>query len=124
MLYYNQKNKMNSRHLRDNQTDAENFLWSRLRRKQIKNIRFYRQKPINNFIVDFYAPSVKLVIEADGGQHFDKNHLEKDKNRDDCLNRLGLKVLRFDNMQILNSIDSVLEVIYETISRVQNLPGA
>lgn len=116
MLYYNQKNKMNARHLRANQTDAENLLWSRLRRKQIKNIQFYRQRLINNFIVDFYAPSVKLVIEADGGQHFDDDYQEKDKNRDAHLNKLGLKVLRFDNMQILRSIDSVLEVIYETIS--------
>ena len=116
MLYYNPKNKSRSRDLRSNQTDAEKKLWSRLRRKQIKNIQFYRQKPINNFIVDFYAPSVKLVIEADGGQHFDDNYLEKDKNRDACLNRLGLKVLRFDNIQILHSIDSVLEVIYEAIS--------
>lgn len=115
MLYYNKKNKTNARHLRANQTDAENLLWLRLRRKQIKNIQFYRQKPINNFIVDFYAPSIKLVIEVDGGQHFEDDYLEKDKNRDTCLIRLGLKVLRFDNVQILHSLDSVLEVIYETI---------
>lgn len=121
MLYYNQKNKMNSRKLRTNQTDAENLLWSHLRRKQIKNIQFYRQKPIGNFIVDFYAPAAKLVIEADGGQHFDDNHLEKDKNRDACLKKLGITVLRFDNLQILHSIDLVLEVIYEAVSSVEIL---
>ena len=90
MLYYNQKNKHNSRHLRSNQTDAENLLWSRIRRKQIKNIQFYRQKPIGNIIVDFYAPSVKLVIEVDGGQHFDEAHIEQDRKRDLYLKRINL----------------------------------
>ena len=51
-------------------TDAEQLLWQRLRRKQILGLQFYRQKPILNFIVDFYCPSVSLVIECDGGQHF------------------------------------------------------
>src|SRR5579872_3029067 len=105
MLYYKQKNKIYSRQLRSNQTDAEQLLWSRIRRKQIKNIQFYRQKPIENFIVDFYAPSAKLVIEIDGGQHFDEAYIEQDKRRDSYLNRLNLKVLRFDNLQILRSID-------------------
>src|SRR5579863_1520229 len=115
MLYYKQKNKLHSRALRSNQTDAEILLWSRIRRKQIKNIQFYRQKPIGNFIVDFYAPSAKLVIEIDGGQHFDETHIEKDKRRDAYLQTLKLKVLRFDNLQILKSIDEVLEVIFDEI---------
>lgn len=69
----------------------------------------------NNFIVDFYAPSVKLVIEIDGGQHFEKVHMQKDIRRDEHLERLGLKVLRFDNFQVLQSIDSVLEAIFDAI---------
>ena len=116
MLYYNQKNKTNSRKLRSNQTDAEMLLWSRIRRKQIKNIQFYRQKPIGNFIVDFYAPSAKFVVEVDGGQHFEEVYMEQDKKRDLYLKQLNLKVLRFDNLQVLQSIDNVLEVIFEEIT--------
>ncbi|HSW93284.1 MAG TPA: endonuclease domain-containing protein [Gammaproteobacteria bacterium] len=124
MLYYNQKNKTNSRFLRSNQTDAEALLWSCIRRKQIKNVQFYRQKLIGNFIVDFYAPSVKMVIEIDGGQHYDEAHIEKDKKRDLYLNQLNLKVLRFDNLQVLRSINSVLEVIFEEITDCKKNPPA
>ena len=118
MFYYNQKNKFNSRDLRRNQTDAEMLLWSRIRRKQIKNIQFYRQRPIGNFIVDFFAPSVKLVIEIDGGQHFEKVHAERDKKRDSYLKQLNLKVLRFDNLQVIQTIDDVVEVIFEEIENI------
>ena len=85
-------------------------------KKQIKNIQFYRQKPISNIIVDFYAPSEKLVIEIDGGQHFEEIHIQRDIKRDAHLQQLGLKVLRFDNFQVLQSIDVVLEVIFDAIS--------
>ena len=116
MLHYNRKNKINSRTLRKNQTDAEVVLWSHIRCKQIKNIQFYRQKPIGNIIVDFYAPSVKLVIEVDGGQHFEEDYIQKDYKRDAYLKKLGLKVLRFDNLQILKSIHDVLESILSEIT--------
>ena len=85
-------------------------------KKQIKNIQFYRQKPISNIIVDFYAPSEKLVIEIDGGQHFEEIHIQRDIKRDAHLQQLGLKVLRFDNFQVLQSIDVVQEVIFDAIS--------
>jgi very-short-patch-repair endonuclease len=116
MFQYNQKNKINSRSLRRNQTDAEILLWSHIRRKQIKNTQFYRQKPIGNFIVDFYAHSAKLVIEVDGGQHFEEDHIQQDAKRDAYLEKLNLKILRFDNLQVLQSIDGVPEVIFEEIS--------
>ena len=115
MLYYQSKNKTNARYLRSNQTDAEQLLWSRIRRKQIKNIQFYRQKSIENFIVDFYAPAAKLVIEVDGRQHFEEIHLARDGQRDDVLQKLHLKILRFDNSQVLQSIDDVLDVIFNEI---------
>jgi len=121
MLYYNQKNKIYSRNLRANQTDAEKLLWSRLRLKQINKTQFYRQKPIGNFIVDFYAPSAKLVIEIDGGQHFEETHLKRDKKRDAYLKQLNLNVLRFDNLQVLQSIDNIIEVIFEKISKTNPL---
>ncbi|OGO94582.1 MAG: hypothetical protein A3F10_04120 [Coxiella sp. RIFCSPHIGHO2_12_FULL_42_15] len=115
MLYYNLKLKKRARVLRCHQTDAERLLWSRLRRKQMASIQFYRQKPIGEYIVDFYAPSKKLVIEVDGGQHFEKKHLQYDKKRTHFLMELGLKVLRFDNIQVLQSIEEVMEVVLKEL---------
>ncbi len=112
MQPYNKNLKQPSRDLRNNMTDAEQLLWQRLRRKQILGLQFYRQKPILNFIVDFYCPAANLVIECDGGQHYTAEGLEADRARDQALAQLGLNVLRFDNRQILTKIDGVVEKIY------------
>ena len=77
-----------------------------------KIFNFTRQKPVENFIVDFYAPAIKDVIEVDGSQHFEEIHLARDGQRDDVLQKLHLKILRFDNSQVLQSIDDVLDVIF------------
>ncbi len=116
MLHYRQKLKLNARKLRDSATDAELLLWFRIRRKQICNIQFYRQKPIGNYIVDFYAPAAKLVIEIDGSQHVDEEHAKRDKERDSYLMALGFKVLRFDNLQVLQSINDVVEEIFRVVA--------
>lgn len=112
MKPYNKNLKLPSRDLRNNMTDAEQLLWRKLRRKQILGLQFYRQKPILNFIVDFYCPAANLVIECDGGQHYTAEGLEADRARDQALAQLGLNVLRFDNRQILTKIDGVVEKIY------------
>ena len=96
-------------------TDAEQCLWQRIRNKQIGGVQFYRQKTLLSFIVDFYSPRAKLVIELDGSQHFELVYLVKDKKRDEELARAGLKMLRFDDRQMLNETDSVLNVIYDEV---------
>ncbi|GAA5556749.1 uncharacterized protein HI_1162 [Acinetobacter schindleri] len=113
MKPYNKKLKQASRDLRNNMTDAEKLLWSKLRNKQILALQFYRQKPILNYIVDFYCPAANLVIECDGSQHFTNEGLEADRIRDEALAELGLKVLRFDNGQVMTRLDNVVEVIYQ-----------
>lgn len=65
--------------------------------------------------LDFYAPKAKLVVEVDGSQHMESNNLERDTHRDEYMNKLGLKVLRFNSRQILEETDEVLEVIYRTL---------
>jgi very-short-patch-repair endonuclease len=117
MLDYKKELKSNSRQLRNNSTDAEILLWSRLRHKQILNIQFYRQKPIGDYIVDFYAPLGKLVIEVDGEQHLESDQVQKDKRRDLFMEKQGLRVLRFNNLQVLQCIDEVVEVV---LSRLEN----
>jgi len=113
---YNNKLKPHARALRSNMTDAEQCLRQRIRNRKIGGVQFYRQKTLLSYIVDFYSPVAKLVIELDGGQHFEPDHLAKDKKRDEQLARTGLKVLRFDDRQVLTETEAVLKVI----SRVKN----
>lgn len=117
MLKYNQRLKALSRDLRNNLTDSERMLWSRLCRKQILGVPFYRQKPIGEYIVDFYAPKVSLVIEIDGSQHLDEAQMQKDKLRDEYLQGQGLEVLRFYNIDIFKNIEGVMEMIYGFVNQ-------
>jgi very-short-patch-repair endonuclease len=112
MLPYSRNLKEPSRTLRKDMTDAEQALWLRMRRKQILGVQFYRQKPIGPYIVDFYAPVVKLVIELDGSQHREEAYVKSDSVRDSILAAEGLKVLRFDNRQALFETDEVVEEIF------------
>lgn len=116
MLPYDARLKQRSQQLRDNMTDVERRLWLKLKMRKLQGLWFYRQKPIGSYIADFYCPKAKLVIEVDGGQHFENEAVEYDKARDEYMESLGLKVLRFTNTEVLDNIDGVLEVI------VQNLP--
>jgi very-short-patch-repair endonuclease len=115
MLPFNRKIKPIARYLRSNMTDAEQLVWSRIRRKQIFNVQFYRQKNIGNYIVDFYCPKGKLVVELDGGQHYEMEEIKRDRERDHYLQRLGLTVMRFSNLDVLKNIDGVVDRIYEHI---------
>jgi very-short-patch-repair endonuclease len=81
MLKYSPQLKITARSLRTNLTDAEQRLWIRLRRKQIAGVQFYRQKPIDNYIVDFYAPAASLVVELDGSHHSDLAQARYDAER-------------------------------------------
>lgn len=122
MLKYNKQLKHNSRQLRKNMTDAEQLLWSRIRRKQLHGIQFYRQKPIGQYIVDFYAPKGKLVVEVDGSQHFEPESQQKDEIRDAYLQEQGLSVLRFTNRQVLLQIDVVVEEIARVLCSIDEIP--
>ena len=115
MLSYNKDLKQFSQQLRKNMTDAELRLWSRIRGKQLKGLQFYRQKTIGNYIVDFYCPKAKLVIELDGGQHYTEEGKEKDQIRDGYLAGEGLKVLRFSDREALTQIEDVLRKIWSCL---------
>ncbi|ALP53227.1 hypothetical protein Tel_08700 [Candidatus Tenderia electrophaga] len=117
MLRYRANLKGCSRQLRRDMTDAEQLLWSRLRRKQILGVQFYRQRPIGDYIVDFFAPKARLVVEVDGGQHFELENQRHDERRDLYLTGQGLDVMRFDNLQVLNEIDAVAEAIFQVVTK-------
>ena len=97
-------------------TNSEQVLWERLRRKQVLGVQFYRQKPIGSYIVDFFAPKAKLVIEVDGSQHRTVPEGFKDKHRDEYLANLRLLVLRFNDLEVLQETDGVIEVIFQRLS--------
>lgn len=118
MIPYNQDLKKRSRDLRKNMTDAERKLWSVIRMKQINGLPFYRQKPIGNYIVDFYCPAAKLVIEVDGGQHYEEKNAGYDRRRDEFLKSQGLSVIRFANLDVLKNIDGVVQAISGKIGRL------
>jgi very-short-patch-repair endonuclease len=117
MLPYNKKLKSRSRELRSSMTDAEIKLWTKLKRKQIHQLQFCRQKPIGNFIVDFYCPKARLVIEIDGGQHYREQGVLQDAARDSCVRGLGLEVIRFSNRDVLYNLDGVLAVIVDRVEK-------
>ncbi len=122
MLNYQASLKMPSRELRNTMTESERVLWQRLRSRQVQGVQFYRQKPIGRFIVDFYAPSAKLVIEVDGSQHYEEDGLQRDKERNAYLSAFGLRVLRFNNRQVLMEIDAVMDVIDRAVVKSPPAP--
>jgi very-short-patch-repair endonuclease len=78
-------------------------------------VLFYRQKPIGNYIADFYAPAVHMVVEVDGSQHFDPPQAEHDTRRTAYLKRQRLRVLRFTDREVLLELDSVVEKIFQAV---------
>jgi len=116
MLPYNRNLKQLSRQLRDNMTDAERLLWAKIRMKQLKGYQFYRQKPIGDYIVDFFCPKAKLIIEVDGSQHFVNETIEYDRIREEYVSSLGLRVLRFTNTEVLKHVEGVVERIEEEMN--------
>jgi very-short-patch-repair endonuclease len=98
--------------LRKNATHVEALLWQKLRARQFERIKFRRQQPIEDFIVDFVSFEKRIIIELDGGQHASDGH--RDYERDRFLSEAGFRVLRFWNNEVLENLDGVLEKIRET----------
>jgi very-short-patch-repair endonuclease len=98
-----------ARTLRQNPTDAERRLWSRLRRRQLDGCRFRRQVPLGPYVVDFACLAARLVIEIDGGQH--TWQAENDAARTSWLEAKGFRVLRFWNNDVHGNLEGVLDAV-------------
>ena len=122
MVNYRYDLKPLARNLRKNMTDAEEKLWFQIRRKQILGVQFYRQRPIGQYITDFYAPTQKLVIELDGSQHLEGEAMQLDMQRTAFLESIGISVVRFNNMAVFNNMTGVLEMIHGFISEGKASP--
>jgi very-short-patch-repair endonuclease len=104
-----------ARRLRRNQTDAERKLWFRLRDRRLAAWKFRRQFPIDRFVVDFFCADAHLIVELDGGQHAVR--MDADANRTRILEAMGYLVLRFWNNDVMQNVDSVVQVIAVTLEQ-------
>ena len=102
-IYYNPALKELARELRNNMTFAEKATWRMLNGKQFKGYDFHRQKPICEFIADFYCYDLRLVIEIDGITHLDKDVIKKDRIKSQYFNSIGLNILRFTDDLVLGN---------------------
>ena len=111
IISYNPKLKQLARNLRNNATKAEIILWLKLKNDQFYGYDFHRQKPLDNYIVDFYCSELLLAIEIDGYSHeLIEVHI-KDIKKEKRLNELGVKILRFTDAQVLNDIENVIRAL-------------
>ena len=117
VIPYQKNLKEIAKSLRGDPTEAENCLWTRLRLKHLGGA-FYRQKPIGNYIVDFYCHKARLVVEVDGGQHLTAEALKNDKIRDEYIRSLGLTILRFSNSEVLKNTDNVAGKIHKALEKI------
>jgi very-short-patch-repair endonuclease len=113
--------KGRARKLRENQTDVESKLWSRLRDRQFNGVKFRRQHPIGAFVVDFCCVERGLVVELDGGQHAERSDVDERRTR--VLERLGYRVLRFWDSEVISNFDGMLERISEALESPHLLRG-
>jgi very-short-patch-repair endonuclease len=114
-LPYMQDLKEFSRRLRNNSTLGEILLWKQLRSGRLEGYSFNRQKPIGQFIVDFYCKPLKLVIEVDGGYHYEEEQILIDTGRQKMIEEMGLHFLRFYDEEIRKDMPQVLQKIKEYI---------
>ena len=114
-MKHNKENEIFAKQLRKEMTPWERKLWYCFLKDY--KVRFQRQKCIDNYIADFYCFRAKLVIELDGGGHYDPEAQEYDRYRTEILEKYGLKVLRFCNTDIDKNFYSVCTVIDEEVKR-------
>jgi len=115
IIPYNPKLKQIARNLRNHSTKSEIILWHYLKGKQRNGFDFHRQKPIDNYIVDFFCHELMLAIELDGSSHWNEAIINKDAKKTIRLNDLGIQILRFEDEMVFDDIDFVIQKIDEYI---------
>ena len=112
---YKKKLVARAREFRKGSTEAEKAFWEVLKDKQLLNLKFTRQKPLDDFIADFYCAELKLAVEVDGNIHsFQKT---RDREKDNILNhKFGIRVKRYSNSDVINNTDEVIKDLLEYIS--------
>jgi very-short-patch-repair endonuclease len=119
-IEYNPRLKQIARKLLKDMTLAEILLWKEIKGKKVLGCDFHRQKPIDEYVVDFYCPRLKLVLEIDGDSHDEKEEL--DKIRQEKLESKGLTVLRFWDLDVRANVDGIVEQLREWIESNRTHP--
>jgi very-short-patch-repair endonuclease len=101
------------RSLRSHMTLAEIALWMQLKSSQLAGRKFRRQHSIGEYVVDFYCPAERLIVELDGAPHDSEQGFLKDKERDAWLAGLGFIILRIENQDVMNNMEGVLQLIQQ-----------
>jgi very-short-patch-repair endonuclease len=117
-----EKQREHARSLRRDSTDAERRIWAALRAHRMNGASFRRQTPIGPYIVDFVCHPANLLIELDGGQHFEEGHMQRDARRDAYLAGKGFRVLRFNNYDVMTNRQGVLETIAAAVASAPSPP--
>jgi very-short-patch-repair endonuclease len=121
-LYNKTSEKEKRRSLRHNMPPAEKLVWGRLRDRQVEGCKFRRQYSIGIYVVDFYAPELKLAVEIDGESHFGDEARIYDIDRQSFLEATGVCFLRFTNQEVYKELDGVIEAIGQMICRLREEP--
>ena len=121
IILYNPKLVALAKKLRNNMTLGEIALWREIKGKKL-GVRFSRQIPIDQYIVDFYCKDLQLAIEVDGSIHFEEKHQEKDMIRQQKLETLGVTVIRFSDLDVKNNLGWVLNEIQIEINKLKPTP--
>ena len=114
-LFNSRSNKDKRSNLRNGSTAAEAVLWTHLQQRKLLGKKFRRQSSVGPCIVDFYCAECRLFIELDGAPHFAANAAEYDQQRTEYLEKTGLKVIRFENKDVKDNIEFVLETINQSL---------
>ena len=115
IIPYNPRLKPLARKLRNNSTKSEAFLWNYLKGKRMHGFDFHRQRPVDEFIIDFFCQELYLGIELDGYSHLLDESRSRDQNKERRLKELGVKLIRFWDEEVFNDLDNVLRVIELTV---------
>lgn len=123
IIPYNPKSKELAKQLRQNMTFSEVKLWNELKNGQMMGYDFDRQRPIGNYIVDFFCKDLQLAIEVDGITHLDEKVILKDFIRQDEIESYGVNFLRFDAMLVVNKVEAALREIRNWILEYEEKNG-
>ncbi len=119
IIYNRKKEQKKRRYLRKNMRKAEVLLWSKLKNKQILGERFLRQYSVDQYILDFYCPRLKLAIEVDGDSHYMPGAEDQDKARQEYIESFGIEFLRFTNEDVYTNIEGVCQTVYNAVDELR-----